>query len=83
MQIAGNTVKKASDNLVKAAQQSQEQQDAAEAVAVEVSSKMVGSIAIEIEAQEAILKKEKELQDARRKLEKIRQGKYKPRGQDN
>ena len=83
MQIAGNAVKKASDNLVKAAQQSQEQQDAAEAADVEVSSNMVGNIAIEIEAQEAILKKEKELQDARRKLEKIRQVKYKPRGQDN
>ena len=83
MQIAGNAVKKASDNLVKAAQQSQEQQDAVEAADVEVSSKMVGSIAKEIEAQEAILKKEKELQDARRKLEKIRQDKYKQRGQDN
>ena len=83
MQIAGNAVKKASDNLVKAAQQSQEQQDAAEAADVEVSSKMVGSIAIEIEAQEAILKKEKELQDARRKLEKIRKQNYQKRAQDD
>ena len=46
---------------------------------------MVGNIAIEIEAQEAILKKEKELQDARRKLEMIRKAKYvnKPQGESD
>lgn len=67
-------MKRASDNLVKAAQQANEYD--AEEAGVEITDKMVGSIAIEIEAQEAILKKEKELQDARRKLEAIRKAKY-------
>ncbi|XP_071498741.1 talin-1-like [Diadema antillarum] len=73
LQVAGNAVKRASDNLVKAAQQSQE---AAEEEGIEISQKMVGNIAIEIEAQEAILKKERELEEARRKLENIRKAKY-------
>ncbi|XP_041458339.1 talin-1-like isoform X4 [Lytechinus variegatus] len=74
LQVAGNAVKRASDNLVKAAQQSQEASE--ESQGVEITDRMVGNIAIEIEAQEAILKKEKELEEARRKLEIIRKKKY-------
>lgn len=74
MQAAGNAVKKASEHLVAAAQQAAIQEE--EAVSVEIGKKMVGNIAVEIEAQEMILKKEKELQEARRKLEMIRKAKY-------
>ncbi|XP_022084654.1 talin-1-like isoform X6 [Acanthaster planci] len=74
LQAAGNAVKRASDSLVAAAQQAAEQED--EVAGVDLSSKMVGNIRIEIEAQAAILKKEKELEEARRKLEQIRQAKY-------
>ncbi len=63
---------------MKAAQQASEWEE--EQQGVEISAKMVGNIAIEIEAQEAILKKEKELQDARRKLEMIRKAKYGNKG---
>lgn len=74
LQVAGNAVKRASDNLVKAAQQSQDAQHEEEGI--QMSDKMVNNIAIEIEAQEAILKKERELEEARRKLEVIRKKKY-------
>ncbi|XP_071826675.1 talin-1-like isoform X5 [Apostichopus japonicus] len=74
LQAAGNAVKKASEHLVAAAQQAAMQEE--EAVSVEIGKKMVGNIAVEIEAQEMILKKEKELQEARRKLEMIRKAKY-------
>lgn len=67
-------MKKASEHLVAAAQQAAMQEE--EAVSVEIGKKMVGNIAVEIEAQEMILKKEKELQEARRKLEMIRKAKY-------
>ena len=74
MQAAGNAVKRASYSLVAAAQSAADKEE--EATGVDLSHKMVGNIAIEIEAQAAILKKEKELEDARKKLERIRQAKY-------
>ncbi|XP_038046321.1 talin-1-like isoform X5 [Patiria miniata] len=74
LQAAGNAVKRASDSLVAAAQQAADQED--EVAGVDLSNKMVGNIRIEIEAQAAILKKEKELEEARKKLEQIRQAKY-------
>ncbi|XP_071788038.1 talin-1-like isoform X4 [Asterias amurensis] len=75
LQAAGNAVKRASDSLVAAAQSAADKEE--EATGVDhLSHKMVGNIAIEIEAQAAILKKEKELEDARKKLERIRQAKY-------
>ncbi|KAL8568329.1 hypothetical protein ACOMHN_040902 [Nucella lapillus] len=77
LQAAGNAVKRASEALVKAAQQEREVQDEEESLTV--NKRMVGGIAQEIMAQEEILRKEKELQDARRRLEKIRKEKYKDR----
>lgn len=74
LQVAGNAVKRASDNLVKAAKDSQDASE--DTQGVEITDRMVGNIAIEIEAQEAILKKERELEEARRKLEIIRKAKY-------
>ncbi|KAI4816233.1 hypothetical protein KUCAC02_008567 [Chaenocephalus aceratus] len=75
LQAAGNAVKRASDNLVKAAQKAAF--DAQDDQAVVVKSKMVGGIAQIIAAQEEMLRKERELEEARRKLATIRQQQYK------
>lgn len=77
LQAAGNAVKRASEALVRAAQQERDMAD--EDTTLTINKRMVGGIAQEIMAQEEILRKEKELQDARRKLEKIRKEKYKDR----
>ncbi|KAM7393412.1 hypothetical protein PAMA_008188 [Pampus argenteus] len=75
LQAAGNAVKRASDNLVKAAQKAAF--DAQDDQAVVVKSKMVGGIAQIIAAQEEMLRKERELDEARKKLAIIRQQQYK------
>ncbi|XP_020563504.1 talin-1 isoform X3 [Oryzias latipes] len=75
LQAAGNAVKRASDNLVKAAQKAAF--DAEDDQAVVVKSKMVGGIAQIIAAQEEMLRKEKELEEARKRLAMIRQQQYK------
>uniref|UniRef100_A0AAR2JNY5 Talin 1 n=1 Tax=Pygocentrus nattereri TaxID=42514 RepID=A0AAR2JNY5_PYGNA len=75
LQAAGNAVKKASDNLVKAAQKAAF--EAQDDQAVMVKSRMVGGIAQIIAAQEEMLRKERELEEARRKLAQIRQQQYK------
>uniref|UniRef100_A0A8C1L815 Talin 1 n=1 Tax=Cyprinus carpio TaxID=7962 RepID=A0A8C1L815_CYPCA len=72
---AGNAVKRASDNLVKAAQKAAF--EAQDDQAVMVKSKMVGGIAQIIAAQEEMLRKERELEEARKKLAMIRQQQYK------
>ncbi|XP_036384028.1 talin-1 [Megalops cyprinoides] len=75
LQAAGNAVKRASDNLVKAAQKAAF--EAQDDQAVVVKSKMVGGIAQIIAAQEEMLRKERELDEARKKLAMIRQQQYK------
>ncbi|XP_069546649.1 talin-2a isoform X1 [Brachyistius frenatus] len=75
LQIAGNAVKKASDNLVRAAQKAAF--DKAEEANVVVKTKFVGGIAQIIAAQEEMLRKERELEEARKKLAQIRQQQYK------
>ncbi|XP_077202774.1 talin-1 isoform X2 [Paroedura picta] len=76
LQAAGNAVKRASDNLVKAAQKAAAFQDH-ENETVVVNDKMVGGIAQIIAAQEEMLRKERELEEARKKLAMIRQQQYK------
>ncbi|XP_072269736.1 talin-1 isoform X2 [Pyxicephalus adspersus] len=75
LQVAGNAVKRASDNLVKAAQKAAAFQEYDETVVVK--EKMVGGIAQIIAAQEEMLRKERELEEARKKLAMIRQQQYK------
>uniref|UniRef100_A0A673IA47 Talin-1-like n=1 Tax=Sinocyclocheilus rhinocerous TaxID=307959 RepID=A0A673IA47_9TELE len=75
LQAAGNAVKRASDNLVKAAQKAAF--EAQDDQTVMVKSKMVGGIAQIIAAQEEMLRKERELEEARKKLAMIRQQQYK------
>uniref|UniRef100_A0A672IWD8 I/LWEQ domain-containing protein n=1 Tax=Salarias fasciatus TaxID=181472 RepID=A0A672IWD8_SALFA len=75
LQAAGNAVKRASDNLVKAAQKAAF--DKSEDDSVVVKTKFVGGIAQIIAAQEEMLRKERELEEARKKLAQIRQQQYK------
>ncbi|XP_070599794.1 talin-1 isoform X3 [Erythrolamprus reginae] len=76
LQAAGNAVKRASDNLVKAAQKAAAFEDEENATVV-VKERMVGGIAQIIAAQEEMLRKERELEEARKKLALIRQQQYK------
>ena len=67
-------MKKASESLVSAAkQQAANAEDDGE---VSVNRAIVGGIAQEIEATEAILLKERELEEAKKQLLKIRKAKY-------
>ncbi|XP_005447620.1 talin-2 isoform X1 [Oreochromis niloticus] len=75
LQIAGNAVKKASDNLVRAAQKAAFEKSDDDNVVVK--TKFVGGIAQIIAAQEEMLRKERELEEARKKLAQIRQQQYK------
>ncbi|TRY84654.1 hypothetical protein DNTS_021001 [Danionella cerebrum] len=75
LQVAGHAVKRASDNLVKAAQKAAF--DKTEDDSVVVKTKFVGGIAQIIAAQEEMLRKERELEEARKKLAHIRQQQYK------
>ncbi|XP_075894320.1 talin-2 isoform X2 [Nelusetta ayraudi] len=75
LQAAGNAVKRASDNLVRAAQKAAF--DKTEDDSVVVKTKFVGGIAQIIAAQEEMLRKERELEEARKKLAQIRQQQYK------
>ncbi|XP_056907751.1 talin-2 isoform X1 [Takifugu flavidus] len=75
LQAAGNAVKRASDNLVRAAQKAAF--DKNEDDSVVVKTKFVGGIAQIIAAQEEMLRKERELEEARKKLAQIRQQQYK------
>ncbi|KAH9509676.1 Talin-2 [Bulinus truncatus] len=77
LQAAGNAVKRATEVLVKAAQQAKEHND--DDTSLTVNKRMVGGIAQEIQAQEEIIRKEKELSDARMRLMKIRKDRYKDR----
>ncbi|KAL1007435.1 hypothetical protein UPYG_G00086720 [Umbra pygmaea] len=75
LQAAGNAVKRASDNLVRAAQKAAFEK--ADDDRVVVKTKFVGGIAQIIAAQEEMLRKERELEEARKKLAQIRQQQYK------
>ncbi|KAL5257851.1 hypothetical protein ACHWQZ_G012707 [Mnemiopsis leidyi] len=70
LQTAGNKVKKAADVLVKAAQSAAvfDEQE----VEVRVQSSAVYAMAAELQAQEEILRRERELEQARKQLAKIR-----------
>lgn len=76
---AGQHVKRATDNLVRAAQQAIEHDDEQSLV---ISNRKVSGIAQEISAREQILRKEKELQVAKTQLMAIRKAKYSNRPDD-
>nr|XP_055058501.1 talin-2a isoform X1 [Misgurnus anguillicaudatus]XP_055058512.1 talin-2a isoform X1 [Misgurnus anguillicaudatus]XP_055058521.1 talin-2a isoform X1 [Misgurnus anguillicaudatus] len=75
LQAAGNAVKRASDHLVRAAQKAAFNKSDDDNVVVK--TRFVGGIAQIIAAQEEMLRKERELEEARKKLAQIRQQQYK------
>lgn len=77
LQAAGNAVKRATDNLVRAAQQAIQHDEERSLI---LNKRMVGGIAQEINARSEVLRIEKELEEARNRLTAIRQAKYKVRG---
>ncbi|XP_026677336.1 talin-1 isoform X2 [Diaphorina citri] len=79
LQSAGNAVKRATDNLVRAAQQAIQQDEERSLV---LNRKMVGGIAQEINARSEVLRIERQLEEARGRLTAIRQAKYKLKGGD-
>ncbi|CAF3354839.1 unnamed protein product [Rotaria socialis] len=74
LQNAGNAVKRAADTLVRSAQQAADMKQ--EDQSFEVSTSLVTGIAQEIKCKEAILTKERELDEARNRLKAIRLAKY-------
>ncbi|XP_042904301.1 talin-2 isoform X1 [Parasteatoda tepidariorum] len=80
LQLAGNAVKRATDNLVTAAQQAIEHDEERSLI---INKRMVGGIAQEIVAREEILRKERELQEAHEKLAALRKAKYGNRSPDD
>jgi len=74
LQTAGNAVKRAADALVRSAQQAVDSKQ--EDKQIEVSTRFVPGIAQEIKCKEAILTKERELDEARNRLKAIRLAKY-------
>ncbi|XP_063237314.1 talin-1 isoform X2 [Bacillus rossius redtenbacheri] len=77
LQAAGNAVKRATDNLVRAAQQAMQQEEERSLV---LNRRMVGGIAQEINARSEVLRIERQLEEARGRLTAIRQAKYKLKG---
>lgn len=73
LQMAGTAVTKATENLVKAAQQAL---DAEEEHSIKIHTSMVDGMAQEIDARSEVLKMEKHLEEARLKLKRIQQAKY-------
>lgn len=76
LQAAGNAVKRATDNLVRAAQQAIQHEEERSLV---LNRRIVGGIAQEINARSEVLRIEKELEEARGRLTAIRQAKYRNR----
>ena len=77
LQAAGNAVKRATDNLVRAAQQAIQQEEERSLV---LNTRMVGGLAQEFNALSDVLRMERQLQEARDRLTAIRHAKYKKGG---
>ncbi|TPX31993.1 hypothetical protein SmJEL517_g04801 [Synchytrium microbalum] len=76
LQAAGKAVTSAADQLCKAADQSMMFDDAEQITSDLMKGGATNSRVVEMEAQVSILKMEKELENARKKLAAVRKGKY-------
>lgn len=70
--LIGNVVKRATENVVRAARQAMK---ADEIKNIVLNEKMVGGMAQEIDARSDVLRIERELEEARKRLVVIRQAK--------
>jgi len=84
LEAASNAVRRATDELVKAAQGAIERNDEEAELLVNTTAGTVNIIAEEVEARETVAKMEKQLRDAQRRLEGVHRKKYnKSRGTDS
>ena len=74
LQHAGNAIKRATDALVRAAQQAVEANE--DDQLLELNTKFVGSMAQEIMLREEILRKERELKAAQAKYNAVKKARY-------
>merc|ERR1712227_561131 len=81
---ASNAVRRATDELVKAAQGAIEKNEEENELLVNTTSGTVNIIAEEVEARETVARVEKQLRDAQRRLEGVHRKKYnRSRGTDS
>jgi hypothetical protein len=74
LEAASQAVRKATDNLVKAAQQALEEHDDADNI--EVNKSAVNNVVAEIDARAEVSRMEKELEIARQRLDRIHKQRY-------
>uniref|UniRef100_T1J0N6 FERM domain-containing protein n=1 Tax=Strigamia maritima TaxID=126957 RepID=T1J0N6_STRMM len=79
LQTAGNAVKRATDNLVRSAQEAIEHDEERNII---INKRLVCGMAQEINAREEVLRIERELEEARERLATIRRAKYQERSSD-
>ncbi|CAB0031459.1 unnamed protein product [Trichogramma brassicae] len=80
LQAAGSDIKRATDNLVRTAQQAIQHEEERSLI---LNRRIVGGIAQEINARSEVLRIEKELEEARGRLTAIRQAKYKNKNEQS
>jgi talin len=83
LEKASNAVRRATDELVKAAQGAIDRNEEETELLVNTTSGSVNIIAEEVEARESVYKMEKQLRDAQRRLAVVHGKKYKGRGTDS
>ena len=83
LEVASNAVRRATEELVKAAQGAIERNEEESELLVNTTAGSVNIIAEEVEAREAVYKMEKQLRDAQRRLEGVHRKKYRNRGTDS
>lgn len=83
LEKASNAVRRATDELVKAAQGAIDRNEDESELLVNTTSGSVNIIAEEVEARETVYKMEKQLREAHKRLQNCRIAKYKGRGTDS
>merc|ERR1719447_1762934 len=83
LEKASNAVRRATDELVKAAQGAIERNEEENEMTMNTTAGSVNIIAEEVEARETVYKMEKQLREAHKRLQNCRIAKYKGRGTDS
>merc|ERR1711990_1005309 len=83
LEKASNAVRRATDELVKAAQGAIDQNEEENELTLNTTAGSVNIIAEEVEARETVYKMEKQLREAHKRLQNCRIAKYKGRGTDS
>merc|ERR1719427_1185391 len=83
LEVASNAVRRATEELVKAAQGAIERNEEESELTLNTTAGSVNIIAEEVEARETVYKMEKQLREAHKRLQNCRIAKYKGRGTDS